>query len=150
MKNSDSFNDISQLIPHHSTMALIDRLIEKGDDYLIASVDLSKPSLFKESDGRIPGYVGIEYMAQSVSAYSGATRLEKGEPIKLGFLLGARKYQTALSYFPKDETIIITVKAVMIDKEFGVFDCSITTQDNVIIASAQLKAIQPDDISQAF
>lgn len=150
MKNPQLLNDISQLIPHKDTMALIDHVSEKGDDYLIATVDLSKPSLFKEADGRIPTYVGIEYMAQSVSAFSGCRALEKNKPIKLGFLLGSRKYQTPLSYFPKDETIIIKVEAVIIDNEVGVFDCLITNADNEIIASAQLKAIQPDDISQAF
>ncbi len=145
--NKPALPNIDNLVPHRNTMSLIDQVSESGDNYLLTTVDLSKPTLFTESDGRIPSYVGLEYMAQTVSAYIGIRSVAKGEPIKLGFLLGTRKYQTELSYFPKDETIIIKVEAVMIDDEFGVFDCSISTIENVIIASAQLKAIQPDDIS---
>lgn len=139
--------NILQFIPHSGAMVLIDQIADTGDDYLVTTVNLSKPGLFTDADGRVPSYVGLEYMAQTISAFIGTKAVANGQPIKLGFLLGTRQYYTQLDYFPKATIITIKAAAVIIDHEFGVFDCSIMTADNVIIASAQLKAIQPDDIS---
>ena len=150
MNQAALIKNIQNLVPHSNDMLLIDQVIEKGSNNLKASVDLSAPSLFKTDEGLIPSYVGLEYMAQTISAFIGTRSLEQGEPIKLGFLLGTREYHTELCYFPKDETIIISAETIMMDDEFGVFDCKIITKDNVEIANAQLKAVQPDDISKIY
>ena len=140
-------NPIESLIPHRDPMILVHRVEERGDDFLVASVDLSRPTRFTDADGLVPAYVGLEYMAQTISAYMGAQARDRGLPVKLGFLLGCRKYSASQSHFPKNETVRVKIRVTLMDAEFGVFDCTIFTADNTELASAQLKAVQPDDLS---
>ena len=146
MKLPVEFEDLPQILPHRDPMILIDRVLEKGEEYLLAEVDLGKQSLFMEQSGLVPSYVGFEYMAQAISALIGMRALENNRPVKLGFLLGTRKYKTDIDYFPKNERIRVRVDISLFDDEFGVFDCTIVSENNKELATAALKAIQPDDI----
>ena len=94
----------------------------------------------------IPVYVGIEYMAQTIAAYSGIHSRLLGEQPKLGFLLGSRKYAPSCSVFPNDsELVIYTEKIIQEDSGLCVFDCTISAADNVIV-NAKINAFQPPNI----
>jgi predicted hotdog family 3-hydroxylacyl-ACP dehydratase len=141
------YDPIASLIPHCDPMILIHRVEERGDDFLVASVDLSRPTLFTDADGLVPAYVGLEYMAQTISAYMGAKARDSGLPVKIGFLLGCRKYSARQRHFPKNDILRVQIRVTLMDAEFGAFDCTIFTADNTEFASAQIKAVQPDDLS---
>ena len=38
-------------------------------------------------------WVGLEYMAQAIGAYAGYTARLRGEPVRIGYLLGTRRYE---------------------------------------------------------
>ncbi len=139
-----SHPDLAKLLPHTSPMILIDELLSQEDKSISVRVDMNKTSLFSEADGRVPSYVGIEYMAQAIATLVGIKRLQENLPIKLGFLLGSRKYQCSQDYFEAGQDLIIEAKEYLRDNELAVFDCKIF--GSKLIASAQIKAILPKNL----
>ena len=145
MANVKLFNSVSDLLPHRGEMILLDGIESWGEDYLEATVLHNKGNLFSDLDGNVPAWVGVEYMAQAVSALAGIHALQKGEPIRIGLLLGTRKYKTEVPFFQRDVKITIKVEQVFIDESnLAAFDCTI--HSDKLLAGALVKAIQPDNI----
>jgi len=84
--------DIRTLVPHAGPMVLLDRVISADEESLCAEVRIRHDSLFCRA-GAVGAWVGLEYMAQAIGAYAGFTACLRGEPIKLGYLLGTRCYE---------------------------------------------------------
>lgn len=134
---------VAELVPHSGKMSLLDNIVEYGDDGLCAEVHITADSMFADKYG-VPAWVGLEYMAQSVAAYSGwQERLKGGQP-KLGFLLGTRKYLCSTDYFAIGKTLLLTVQLDMqAANGLNVFQCVL--QGEGVDASAYLNVFQPDD-----
>ena len=147
LTNIVTCDDIARFLPHDEPMILLDKLLDVSDKAITISVDLSKPSLFSDEQGRVPSYLGIEYMAQSIGALVGFHQAEAGEAIRLGFLLGTRFYKCEQSYFEPSQTLIVQVAEYMQDGILGVYDCQILI-NGTLAATAQIKAIQPESIEQ--
>lgn len=144
MAQRSLFSHVEELLPHREDMVLIHKVLAWEDDWLEASVDLSVPSLFTQPDGRVPAWVGIEYMAQTIGALVGIRALENGRPIRIGFLMGTRSYKSEVPYFSKNSVLTIRVDEVFSDNvSLAVFDCKILVDS--VLAQATIKAVQPDD-----
>lgn len=130
-------------VPHSHPMALLDVIDYCDDESLQASVVIRSDAPFAEAEG-VPSYVGIEYMAQSIGAFAGVCARQQQQPIKIGFLVGSRRYNCNCSYFPIGATLKVSVKRE-IEGENGlsVFECQISG-DN-ISANANLNVFQPDN-----
>lgn len=137
---------LEQVLPHAAPMILLTQFIEAGDNFARCSVKIDEQSPFYNKDcAGVPAYVGIEYMAQTVAAYAGANGLARGEGIKIGFLLGCRKYQPVISQFDLGDELLVHVTEVINEANgLGVFDCTISRQQDVLV-SAKLNVFQPDD-----
>ena len=145
MANLKLFNSVSDLLPHRGEMILLDNIESWGEDYLEAAVLHHGSNLFSDPDGNVPAWVGIEYMAQAISALAGIHALQKGEPIRIGLLLGTRKYEARVPHFQRDSKITIKVEQVFIDENnLAAFDCTI--HSDKLLAGALVKVIQPDNI----
>ena len=117
---------VTDLIPHALPMALLDRSIEINGDFYVGEVVIRKDSLFSDGE-KVPAWVGIEYMAQCVAAFAGATALKKGESVKVGFLLGTREYHVKTPYFKVGARLRIHVKKVIHDPgALSVVECSLS------------------------
>ena len=62
--------DIRDLLPHSGPMVLLDHVVAADDESLCAAVRVRENSLFYV-DGAVGGWVGLEYMAQSIGAFAG-------------------------------------------------------------------------------
>lgn len=145
MATSKLFNSVSDLLPHRGEMVLLDRIESWGDHYLEAAVLHHGDSIFSDSDGNVPAWVGIEYMAQTICALAGIRELNKGRPVQIGLLLGTRKYESRVINFQKNEKLIVKVEQIFIDENhLAAFDCTI--HSDRLLAKARVKAIQPDNI----
>lgn len=140
MENLAQKYAVSDVVPHARTMILIDQLIEYSADSLSALVEVNAKSLFVDPDG-VPAWVGIEYMAQTVAAWAGINAKEAGEDIKLGFLLGTRKYESFQTHFPLNSRLTVSVKKSYQADELGVFECAIHSEE--LLAKATLNVYQP-------
>lgn len=142
---------IDDVVPHAGPMSLLDRVIDFDDDSLQAEVTLRPQSLFAEERG-VPAWVGMEYMAQTIAAYAGVQRRLSGLEVKIGFLVGSRRYESSHPYFPLGSTLIIEVtREFQADNGLGVFACSIRGEDPMggeINATAALNVFQPEDADE--
>ncbi|MEH8022157.1 hotdog family protein [Rheinheimera metallidurans] len=137
---------IEQVLPHRAPMILLNRFVEAGTDYGICSITISENSPFYDvARAAVPAYVGIEYMAQTIAAYAGANRLVAGGQVKIGFLLGCRKYQPLVTEFTLGtELTVHATQLVMESSGLSVFECSISDQQQVLV-TARLNVFEPED-----
>lgn len=137
---------IEKVVPHEAPMLLLDRILESGDDYLLCQVIVREDGLF-DDQGRVPGWLGIEYMAQSVAAFSGLESYWRGEPPKLGFLLGTRRFNSDGAYFRCGEELTVRVERIMQGSGgMAAFDCSVDGKE--LSQSARLSVYEPSDAGQ--
>ncbi len=142
MKTLDDidFENVPLLLPHTGCMVLLDRIIAFSEEGLTAELTVRGDQLFSQ-EPVVPAWIGIEYMAQSIGAYVGIKSTLAGEPIKLGYLLGTRRYKANIPGFRVGTILSITIKKIMQDEQLGVFECKIYGQDIEIIAN--LNVYQP-------
>jgi len=133
------FPAISELIPHTGQMVLLDRVTAFDDNSLSAEL-VVRPGLLVD-DETVPSWVGIEYMAQTIGAYVGMKARLAGEPIRLGFLLGTRRYGGNAAAFKVGAALTVRVEKIMQDDRLGAFECRILGEG--IEISANLNVYQP-------
>lgn len=142
--------NLLDVVPHDLPMSLLHEVIEYGEDFVTCGLLLDDTTPFFDHETQsVPSYIGVEYMAQCIAAFSGIQSKLSNEPVKIGFLLGSRKYAPSVSEFVKGQSLIINAKRV-IQEESGlcVFDCTISDGETVL-ANAKINAFQPED-AQAF
>ena len=124
-------------------MSLLDTILDYGEEWLHAEVHITPDSMFADADG-VPAWIGLEYMAQAISAHAGMLeRLNGGKP-KIGFLLGSRKYLCNTDYFAFGQTLLVKVHLEMLAANgLKVFNCELQGRD--LEASAIVNVFQPDD-----
>lgn len=140
------FPDVRSLIPHSGSMVLLERVISADQEELCAEVCIRPESLFC-SAGRVGAWVGLEYMAQTIAAYAGYRALLRGEPIKLGFLLGTRRYESSRPTFAVGSVLRVHVRRLLQSENgLGSFECRIEDHEDLVV-SATVTVFQPDDAS---
>lgn len=136
---------VTELIPHAAGMVLLDEVLAVDDQHAVASLTVRADGLFDDGRGRVPGWVGIEYMAQTVALYGGYQRLRRGLPVTLGFLLGTRRYQSNVASFAVGTRLEVEARMLLVEPSgLSSFECLL--RGDGIEVSARLNAFQPDDI----
>jgi predicted hotdog family 3-hydroxylacyl-ACP dehydratase len=131
-------------VPHRGAMSLLDR-IERVDEHdVVAWVTVPADGLFV-ADGGVPAWVGIEYMAQAVAAWSGARARTGGGSPKIGFLLGSRRFEAHEPLFASGASLRISAHCELTGENgLGMFDCRIE-QDGRELARARLSVYEPPE-----
>ena len=134
---------IEDIVAHAPPMILIDRVLDHNENAIQASVTITQDSPFLYA-GVVPSYVVIEYMAQSIAAYSGILACQKEQDVQIGFLLGTRKLELKTDCFEIGDEIVIEAEALYNDGEMASFDCLAKRNDKQV-AQARLNVYQPTD-----
>ena len=135
---------VGRLLPHAAPMLLLDAVLGYDADRVATAATMRSDHPFATSQG-VPVHVGLELMAQTCGAWAGAHALaEGGEPGRMGFLLGSRRYKAARPWFGIGERLEITAQVVFRDQGMGVFDCRIASGGEML-AEAQLSVYQPGE-----
>lgn len=136
---------IEQLVPHQGEMCLLSRIVAYGDDWIRAEVDIDASSTFARQEG-IPAWIGIEYMAQAVAAFSGIQQ-QSGQPPRIGFLLGTRRYICNTALFAFGQTLTIEAhREMQADNGLLVFQCVLRGEQ--VEAQANLNIFEPEDVQR--
>lgn len=136
--------DITPYLPHRYGMCLLDTLLEVGDEHLHAATTPRQDSLFACADG-IPGWVGLEWLAQAVAAWAGVQAVAKGGTPRIGFLLGTRRYQCQTQHFAFDQPIRIEVELdFRADNGLGAFRGRLLNKRNEPLGFATINVFQPE------
>ncbi|WP_458129069.1 hotdog family protein [Pseudomonas sp. Z2-11] len=138
---------LAELLPHAGDMILIDRILSFDDEQIHTLATVRPGGLFNRDDGALPAWVGIELMAQSVAAFAGCHARQRGDAVELGFLLGTRKFECNVEYFPLGtELTLHGIRSLEDDNGMGVFECHIRAPG--IHASARLNVFRPPHAAQ--
>jgi predicted hotdog family 3-hydroxylacyl-ACP dehydratase len=141
--NSYTLRDV---LPHGPGMLLLDRLVGYEAESVTCEVLIRPESLFCRDARGVPSYVGIEYMAQALGAFTGIARLQKGRAVQIEMLLGTRAYDATRAWFAPGSRLTVRTDLLYWDPE-GVcaFDC--TLHDGAErVARAEIKGYEPEDI----
>lgn len=143
-RDAATLPSIDRLVPHSGTMSLLDRVVDAGDDHVVAELAIRSDGVFNDAGG-VDAWIGIEYMAQAVAAWAGLRAHDRGEAPKIGLLLGTRRYLCHVPRFAVGDRLRITaVRQFIADNGLGQFDCRIE-RDGSVVAEAALNVFEPDD-----
>ncbi|WP_024300265.1 hotdog family protein [Methylomicrobium lacus] len=131
--------DVAELLPHTGKMIWLDKVLAWDEDSVTAELTVRGDALFGGGNA-VPAWAGIEYMAQTIGLYAGIHAKRVGEPIRLGFLLGARRYESDVPAFEIGSTLTVRAEKVMQDERLLVFNCGITGE--LVKVSATLNVYQ--------
>ena len=135
---------IEDVLPHRGMMLLLDRLIAADEDTVVVGGAVAPGQLFATDRG-LPAYVGIEMMAQAIAAWAGCRAHRLGQPVKLGFLLGTRRFTCARTHFPFGARVEVSARREMMgDNGLGMFACKLAL-DGEGVAEAMLSVFEPPD-----
>ncbi|WP_374439650.1 ApeP family dehydratase [Pseudomonas panipatensis] len=138
---------IASLIPHAGDMILIDEVLDFDDEHIRTRLRIKANGLLNAPDGSLPGWVGVELMAQSVAAFAGCQARARGEPVELGFLLGTRQYHCNVpSFAVGSELTIHATQTLQDDNGMGVFECHL--EGPSIHAEARLTVFRPQEVAR--
>ncbi|GAB4354783.1 MAG: hotdog family protein [Methylohalobius crimeensis] len=136
---------LASLLPQSGDMLLLDRLLEVTDEAATAALTVRDDHLFSLPVGSVPAWVGLEYMAQAVAAWSGYHCRRRGEPIRPGLLLGTRRFDLETAGFACGSTLTVRGERVFeAANDMCVFDCLI--EDSKPVARARLNVLLPPDL----
>jgi len=134
---------LHSLLPHNRTMLLINEPADSGEGWAESSVRIGEDSAFYRPGAGVPSWVGAEYMAQTIALYAGIGAMDAGDEIKIGLLIGSRRYNAITPYFTLGKSLRIRVNEVWEDEQMAVFDCSIDAEEH--LAEAQINVFRPVD-----
>jgi predicted hotdog family 3-hydroxylacyl-ACP dehydratase len=149
-----NFPPIAELVPHDGDMVFLDRVVAAAQSTLTAEVRITERSaLFDGAAGGVGAWAGIEYMAQAIAAHAGWLARQRGEAVKVGFLLGSRRYQCNVAQFDLGSVLHVHVQhALQGENGLAAFECRI---DNVSedgagsqLAGATITVYQPDNLQE--
>lgn len=137
---------VAELLPHDHPMILLDRLLDwNPEGQVTAQVTVGPETPFLDPGKGVPAHVGLEWMAQCCGLYAGLTSKSQGGPIRMGFLLGTRRFKSSQAWFAEGDCLTVAVSLILLEDGMAVFDCRIRQADETEVASAQLTLYQPED-----
>lgn len=146
MTTASAFEDPQAYLPHRPPMVLLDQVLSADDSSAAAAVSLSSPRLqpFLQPDGTLPGWFGLEIMAQTVGIWAGMVRRHEGlPPPAVGFILSCRAFHCAGPDIPAGCTLQCEVRLLMQDGNFASFDCTLQ-QNGREFAQGRLSLFQAE------
>jgi len=131
------------LVVHRRPLLLLDEIQEVSPENCVARIHVDPSAWYANSEGAMPGWFGIELMAQTVSAYSRYQKRLLGQEPRVGFLLGALRYELPQTSFSARQTLEVEAKLHFLDESgLSAFRCEIRHQGQSL-ACAMLKPFEP-------
>ena len=137
---------VEDLVPHRGDMSWLDTVLSADDETVVAQATVRPDSYFVR-DGRAPVWVGVEYMAQAIAAWAGNRARLKGQAVKVGLLLGTRRYAVHRQAFVVGDCLRIEARCVLMgDNGLGMFASPLFV-DDALAAEANLSVFEPPNES---
>jgi predicted hotdog family 3-hydroxylacyl-ACP dehydratase len=124
-----AFPAIGALLPQAGPMRLLDRVLEHGADHTVCAVLPRRSRLLAASDGSVPVWVGLEYMAQCIAAHGGLIALARDEAPRPGVFLGSRRVSFGVQHFALDRELRVSARHHRGERGLVVFDCEVRDLD---------------------
>jgi len=105
--------ELLSLVPHRGKMFFLTKVnkYDLQEESIEAEYHITDDCLFYDpAASGVPAWVGFEFIAQTISAYKGIKTRIRGEPIKVGFILGVSQMRIELSFFKTGSILVIKAK----------------------------------------
>lgn len=124
------------LLPHRDSMALLSRVVFATRKEAAAVVEISDESAFFSSPKGVPGWIAIEYMAQTIGLIAGMEGRALGTGIPVGYLLGTRKLTCEHGAFSAGSELLIAAQEALVDDNgLAAYNCQISMEGRQIAES---------------
>lgn len=140
-----SFPPVERLLDHRGSMLLLDAVTAYEGETLEAHYRVRAGAWYAGADGAMPGWMGVEIMAQSIAAHSALSALEAGRAPRSGALLGTRQYVCRQPGFAADAELCARARRTYHDVDgLAAYECALSL-DGAEVASAVLTVIEPEN-----
>jgi predicted hotdog family 3-hydroxylacyl-ACP dehydratase len=86
-------------------------------------------------------------MAQCVAAHVGLRALAKGEPVRAGLLIGARRVDFHVDGFQRGQVLLVDTSRVWGDREMGAFACAVRERATAgLLVEGTLSVVLPESL----
>ena len=137
------YPDLALLLPHQAPMILIHKLVHANELSVHCQVKIDANNLFFDGQlAAVPSWVGIEFLAQTISAWAGYHAYLENRTPTVGFLLGSRSYKTSCDLFAENMILDLYAKQLMENEGMSAFACRIECQGKELI-TAQINVFSP-------
>lgn len=133
--------EIEHLIPHRGAMIFLDRVVKTDSNKIFCEFEI-KPDFFLCEQGKVPAYVGVEIIAQSIAAFNGVKNYSDRYEPEIGFLLGVRKFRSQVPYFNVGDILNIETTVEYIEESLCRFVGEISIGERKVI-EALLSTFKP-------
>jgi predicted hotdog family 3-hydroxylacyl-ACP dehydratase len=117
--------DVAKLVPHAGRMRLVSAVLEHTPERTVCRVDVEASRLFAGPDGSIPGWVALEWMAQTIAAHAGLVAWRRGETPRPGLFLGARRARIHVDGFRPGQTLRVVSRHLRGETGLAWFECRV-------------------------
>jgi len=138
--------DLAVLLPHSGPMRLLARVLSHAAERTVCAVDPAASELFRDAEGRVPGWVALEWMAQCIAAHGGLVARISGRPPAPGMLVGAKRVELERRDFAPGETLEVEARYTGGAGALAAFACSLRAGGE-IVASGSLSVYVSDSLA---
>jgi predicted hotdog family 3-hydroxylacyl-ACP dehydratase len=117
--DAESLPSLENVVPHAGPMLLLSRVLRHDDSATCCEIQLAEQTLFRRDDGRIPCWIGLEYMAQCIAAHAGLQAIRAGESPRVGFVMGSRRLRFHRPSHPPDGVLEVHARHLRGRVELG-------------------------------
>jgi len=141
---------VASVLPQSPPMVLLDEIVAHDADSTTCRVRIGFGVPFADDAGDVPSYVALEYMAQTAAAHSGLVSRARGEPIRVGYLLGSRRIELHVDHFRAGQELSVVAVQVWSDGVLGSFACEVRdAAGGGALVECVLNAMSPADPESA-
>jgi len=126
---------IVDVVPHRPPMLLLDEVIAWDGTRVACRIVLRDDSPFVEA-GRVASTLAIEYMAQCIAVFVGLEAYQRGEPVRLGYLVGAREILLPADGFRVGDVLTVHAAPIWGGETIGSFQCEVDRVGDVLARGA--------------
>lgn len=137
-----TYPSIETILPHSGSIIVLSRVVAHSEESTECEADVDSSCIFTDKEGQVPGYVALEYMAQTIGAHAGLIAHAQGEKIRVGFVLGSRRLTINVSHLPQG-TLRIRARKLWMDEKMGMFECEMVDESGKVLAKGGLNVYQP-------
>lgn len=151
------YDELINYLPHKGKMFLLSRVIQHDsiNHTITAEYDITDKCIFYEAaaDG-VPSWVGFEFLAQSISALTGITNTEMGNPPLPGFILSVMEFKADVGYLKNNTTIQMKAVEDFRDEESHVYRyvCELFAEPGAEtpVVTAKISVMETEDTHALF
>lgn len=129
---------LASLVPHRPPMLLLDALVASDDVSATCAVVVREGAMFVRG-GRVGATVFIEYMAQCAAAFMGLRATSRAEPVRVGYLLGAREVTLHVDGAAVGDALTVRAELTFDDGAMAAFAGEVRDASGALLAAAELQ-----------